>query len=1448
MNDPGNPGVVYASAKDIYRSTDNGATWSSWTAPFNFDLNALGNPGETPMRINIAVSPFGPERYLYAWVNLRTPNPNPANGPSYNRYRMVRFNHASQAWDTPGAVYAANQNSGVGGAPVWMGLAASPTVSGHVAYSGSKPLLSLSHGVAQVRIGKRSTIHDDVHIMRFSPDGTELWVGHDGGLSMTNQVTSQTENTIWLSKNNGLAVGTVFRIASSPVDPVEILIGNQDEGDTRRHESAGPGAPWSIVQAGDGGSVAYSTDGTKAWTQSYNARNNYTKWFQGFSSYHDFSYIPGCCDTCNCPDECWDPTGICGAWGASMFPPFVAYPEGNRFTLGIADAWMENDQEAISNTNADFTRLTQVQADMDIITGESGWFLNNCVGQGQERLVIAPSDPAKIYLATSGIPDANCSPNGSRPILMRSLPNGSGQLPPLGSGQPRFEESPMPAAWLADMKYIRGLDLDPNDPDHIFVAFSGYNPDLKVYESFDRGSTWVNADPNATLPNLPVNDLVFQQGTDGGVYIAMDIGVYYRNAVTDWQPFCAGLPNVQVTDLEINYCAGKLRAGTWGRGLWESDLAEQPTLAREITTNTTWSIHKNLAQDVRVMPGATLTITSTANFAPNTALIIEPGASVIVDGGLLHNSCGLGWKGVQVLGNSAMAQTPANQGFLELRNGGRIEKGDIGILVGDLDDLSKGGGIVKIVGTQAQPGGIVRDCRPAVQYRPYGYTPNSGYYLRNVSRFVHAVFEFTNAAVDAEQGMEELIKLDGVDGIGFYACAFRNTIADVPETHLLGHGIHSMESRFRVTSACPNPGSPCPASEIVHSTFSGLDHAVHALGAAVSSIFSVEWSDFANNICGVYASGITGFRVRNNDFELTDRAITYVGPEDIEFDSKPRGIYTYESFGFKIHDNTAHSPTLGTLVAAEAIVVGYSRDHNDKIWKNIARDLSDGFIGEGIAASTEPGGYSGTIGLQLLCNNCGNVDRNLYSRKIENQDDQELHTIRTIQASAGRGADNTLDGWAGEAEKWDFYKDTDPAITYYFRTGTGLFPEHVSDQVLANGIPFGMSSECTPHLISVDPGTVGVAGMLLQAKTDYGETRYLYEELIDGGNTDAVVQEIVSSWPQDVWDLRDFLLAHSPYLSVEALKELIDKPAVPEAIKAEVCIANPEATRQEGFIKWAELDALYPLPPHLIASIVASWDTHTYRSTLEAQMGERHAQMTEAANELIDLYATKDSAGSHNDSLRWVWQQLPTVAARYAEALLRMQEGEYATAQALMDDLDEDHKLSTAEETERTRMGTLISDLLNLEQQGRDVRELNAGEIATWETLIQDQYDRPATWISNILCFHYGICRSPLTGGDSEPKRLQLDAKDAASTDGRTFKLQPNPASTFVTLNYTLKPGEATGSVRVLDSNGRTLATEALKGNIGQVVLDTRTWAKGVYAAQCSVGGAIVHAERLVIQ
>ena len=55
----------------------------------------------------------------------------------------------------------------------------------------------------------------------------------------------------------------------------------------------------------------------------------------------------------------------------------------------------------------------------------------------------------------------------------------------------------------------------------------------------------------------------------------MAIGVYYRdNELNEWILHGTGLPNSPVFDLEINKTNNKLRAGTFGRGIWEIDLYE----------------------------------------------------------------------------------------------------------------------------------------------------------------------------------------------------------------------------------------------------------------------------------------------------------------------------------------------------------------------------------------------------------------------------------------------------------------------------------------------------------------------------------------------------------------------------------------------------------------------------------------------------------------------------------------------------------------------------------------------------------------------------------------------------------------------------------------------------------------------------------------------------------
>jgi len=87
----------------------------------------------------------------------------------------------------------------------------------------------------------------------------------------------------------------------------------------------------------------------------------------------------------------------------------------------------------------------------------------------------------------------------------------------------------------------------------------------------DGGSNWYNY--SGSLPNVPINCIVYQNGTNEGLYVGTDLGVYYTDgSMADWIPYQAGLPNVVVTELEISYNDNKLWAATFGRGLWQSEV------------------------------------------------------------------------------------------------------------------------------------------------------------------------------------------------------------------------------------------------------------------------------------------------------------------------------------------------------------------------------------------------------------------------------------------------------------------------------------------------------------------------------------------------------------------------------------------------------------------------------------------------------------------------------------------------------------------------------------------------------------------------------------------------------------------------------------------------------------------------------------------------------------
>ena len=125
--------------------------------------------------------------------------------------------------------------------------------------------------------------------------------------------------------------------------------------------------------------------------------------------------------------------------------------------------------------------------------------------------------------------------------------------------------------------FISYIKVHPTNPNHLYVTFSNYTDNEKIYKSLDGGNTWQNI--SLGLPNVPANCVEYQNNSDDGIYVGTDIGVFYKNnQIPTFQPFSNGLPRVIVNELEINYTAQKIRAGTYGRGLWESDLFTNPTV------------------------------------------------------------------------------------------------------------------------------------------------------------------------------------------------------------------------------------------------------------------------------------------------------------------------------------------------------------------------------------------------------------------------------------------------------------------------------------------------------------------------------------------------------------------------------------------------------------------------------------------------------------------------------------------------------------------------------------------------------------------------------------------------------------------------------------------------------------------------------------------------------
>lgn len=118
---------------------------------------------------------------------------------------------------------------------------------------------------------------------------------------------------------------------------------------------------------------------------------------------------------------------------------------------------------------------------------------------------------------------------------------------------------------------ITSVSVHPTNASIVMLTFSGFGTN-KVYKSTTGGSSWFSVSGN--LPDSPVNDLLIctnNPSSSNTYFVATDVGIFLtENDGTNWFEISEGMPNTVVMHLDYSPVNQMLRAGTHGRGVFES--------------------------------------------------------------------------------------------------------------------------------------------------------------------------------------------------------------------------------------------------------------------------------------------------------------------------------------------------------------------------------------------------------------------------------------------------------------------------------------------------------------------------------------------------------------------------------------------------------------------------------------------------------------------------------------------------------------------------------------------------------------------------------------------------------------------------------------------------------------------------------------------------------------
>jgi photosystem II stability/assembly factor-like uncharacterized protein len=533
---PNNTQILLAASSDgIWRTSNGGTNWSRVQPGYFIDIEF--NPADPGIAYASTFDPQFGNAEIYTSTN---------GGSSWSAsasfFGITRINLAVSPAD-PTLVDAVCVNTSSGLAGLWYSANSGASFTQYFFGTNSNNLLHSSYNAS----GAGGQGHYDLAYALNPNDAADIWLGGVNTWNSTDGGSTFYSKTMWNSDPS--------------INPNGVPTVHADKHYIAFH----PLVSGTMFECNDGG-IYKTTNGGASWTDLSNGLEISQMYKIGVSQTISNNIICGLQDNGSREiynNQWYEQTGgdgmECIIDYVNASTEYASYAQGviyRTYNFWTNQATISENIPGGQPNGAWVTPFVIHPTDPNILyagydrlykTNDQGdsWVAISPVLTGDllRTIAIAPSNPNTIYVATLDTLFLTTNGGATWNFVPAGIPNAS----------------------------ISYMAVDPTDPQRIYVTLSGYSAGNKVYMSPDGGLYWYNY--SGSLPNVPANCIVYENGSNEGLYVGTDIGVfYYNDSIGDWISYQNGLPNVVVTELEISYNDQKLWASTFGRGLWNSNL------------------------------------------------------------------------------------------------------------------------------------------------------------------------------------------------------------------------------------------------------------------------------------------------------------------------------------------------------------------------------------------------------------------------------------------------------------------------------------------------------------------------------------------------------------------------------------------------------------------------------------------------------------------------------------------------------------------------------------------------------------------------------------------------------------------------------------------------------------------------------------------------------------